>query len=456
MRREKVFILGLDGVSEDILSSFGTTLPFIHSIIKYGAKSVMISTMPPWTPPAWTSIFTGVNPGKHGVFGFHKVIKGKDAFTLRPNTSRDVAVPFLHEALGMWGKKVLAVNVPITWPGKPRRVSRGNTVVVTDWVSPEIKSSHPLPDAIISKFRRALTPATGKTEESRIEIVRKAKAFVNALMNLVNDHDWNAVIAVYSFTDWVMHDNIEFFDSSKRDIHSTEVFVLADEFLKAMYERFDKVVIVSDHGFTLCPSMVNVPYHLIKAELGNPNMREVVNVGHVVIPKTIVRLVKRFRRLRSIARKVAIKTSGGVRVVPYRDCKAVMPDVGAIYVAPNHEDDVKEVLEGIDGVDVLSGKELYWGGLTHLAPDFIVNPAPSYCVNTGEHAPLSKPNTGHSPHGIFAVWGDTRLKYPLFMRPWEVGNALFVEVGAPPPKYGDYGVLGPQIEGLMRFNYALR
>ena len=26
--------------------------------------------MPPYTPPGWTSIFTGVNPGKHGIFDF--------------------------------------------------------------------------------------------------------------------------------------------------------------------------------------------------------------------------------------------------------------------------------------------------------------------------------------------------------------------------------------------------
>ena len=71
---KKVCILGLDGVSLINLKIFAKSFA-LSGINKVLNKGLVCSTLsiPPYTPLAWVSIFAGVNPGKHGVYGFYKV-----------------------------------------------------------------------------------------------------------------------------------------------------------------------------------------------------------------------------------------------------------------------------------------------------------------------------------------------------------------------------------------------
>src|SRR3990172_2947263 len=71
-RTPKVMIVGLDSAPISLLMKWGKEgrLPTIGRLIREGASGTLLSTTPPITPPAWTSLLTGVNPGKHGIYGF--------------------------------------------------------------------------------------------------------------------------------------------------------------------------------------------------------------------------------------------------------------------------------------------------------------------------------------------------------------------------------------------------
>ena len=68
----KLAIIGIDGATFDIIQPMIAEgeLPNIARILNEGAFGDLESEKPPMTPPAWTSMFTGLNPGKHGVFHF--------------------------------------------------------------------------------------------------------------------------------------------------------------------------------------------------------------------------------------------------------------------------------------------------------------------------------------------------------------------------------------------------
>jgi len=68
----RVMILGLDGATLDLIRLWAEAgiLPTFQKLMRQGAWGPLRSTMPPVTPAAWSSFMTGVNPGKHGVFGF--------------------------------------------------------------------------------------------------------------------------------------------------------------------------------------------------------------------------------------------------------------------------------------------------------------------------------------------------------------------------------------------------
>jgi predicted AlkP superfamily phosphohydrolase/phosphomutase len=72
----------------------------------------LTSTVPPNTAPSWTSMFTGVNPGKHGVFYFKDLDDGKLL------SSADVHAPYVWEMFGSDARSAI-VNVPLTFPVRP-------------------------------------------------------------------------------------------------------------------------------------------------------------------------------------------------------------------------------------------------------------------------------------------------------------------------------------------------
>ena len=64
--------LGLDGADHRLVASLidQGRLPTLAGIARRGAFGPLRSTLPAFTPTAWSSLVTGLNPGRHGVFGF--------------------------------------------------------------------------------------------------------------------------------------------------------------------------------------------------------------------------------------------------------------------------------------------------------------------------------------------------------------------------------------------------
>jgi len=87
--KKRVAVIGLDGMAWHILHRLFTydAMPNLKKLSEKSLKGVLKSTIPPCTPPAWTSIATGVNPGKHGIFNF---ITLNENYETRLVTSEDV------------------------------------------------------------------------------------------------------------------------------------------------------------------------------------------------------------------------------------------------------------------------------------------------------------------------------------------------------------------------------
>ncbi|HLG36987.1 MAG TPA: alkaline phosphatase family protein, partial [Nitrososphaera sp.] len=64
----KMVLFGVDGATWTLFSKFiaDGDLPNFERVVKGGAHGTLMSTVPAVTVPSWTSMFTGVNPGKHG------------------------------------------------------------------------------------------------------------------------------------------------------------------------------------------------------------------------------------------------------------------------------------------------------------------------------------------------------------------------------------------------------
>ncbi len=115
-----ILIISLDGASWNVLQPLieRGDLPHLAAMAAGGASGVMQSTYPPLTPPAWTSFQTGVQPPRHGVWAFTEVA---DDGWPSPNvvSSESIRCKTLWEYLGEHQRRVVLVDVPLTYPFRP-------------------------------------------------------------------------------------------------------------------------------------------------------------------------------------------------------------------------------------------------------------------------------------------------------------------------------------------------
>src|SRR5215510_8268142 len=66
----RVLLIGLDGASFRLLQPLITAgeLPELARLMDRGCHGELRSIFPSLTPPAWSTVVTGKNPGKHGIF----------------------------------------------------------------------------------------------------------------------------------------------------------------------------------------------------------------------------------------------------------------------------------------------------------------------------------------------------------------------------------------------------
>lgn len=114
----KVLLLGLDGATYSVLDPAFEAghMPNFKALLQRGAQGKLTSTVPPYTPPGWTSIFTGVNPGKHGIFGFTLGNAQRREGLVRLDR---VTAPAIWNVANAQGKRMGLFNIPMTYPPPP-------------------------------------------------------------------------------------------------------------------------------------------------------------------------------------------------------------------------------------------------------------------------------------------------------------------------------------------------
>ena len=118
-KKKKVVVVGLDGVPHSFIQKMlqGGELPNFRSLLSEGSMAKMRSTIPCVSSVAWSSYMTGRNPGKHNIYGF--VDRDPKSLDIYIPTSKNMGCQTLWESLGQQGKRVLVINVPLTYPPRP-------------------------------------------------------------------------------------------------------------------------------------------------------------------------------------------------------------------------------------------------------------------------------------------------------------------------------------------------
>lgn len=111
----RLVVIGIDGMDSGLIEGLGDSLPNISRLKRSCSPVQMRSVFPPDSPTAWTSIYTGLNPAKHGVITFRDPktkkgvgehtgarIGGKTFWDVAGRDNRKVCVLFPHMGYPVW------------------------------------------------------------------------------------------------------------------------------------------------------------------------------------------------------------------------------------------------------------------------------------------------------------------------------------------------------------------
>ncbi|EFW92886.1 type I phosphodiesterase/nucleotide pyrophosphatase [Haladaptatus paucihalophilus DX253] len=238
----RTLVLGLDGACPPILEPLFSAgaLPNLRSIFDGGVSGPLESQLPPWTPSAWPSLFTGVNPGKHGVFSFLDY-EGYDWSVVDGSDVRAVPV---WEHLSRHGFSSVVVNVPVTHP--PREF---DGALVPGYMAPDSPACHP-PD-LLSDIREEIEdyrvyPETTdlSPEEAAAEYRDVVEMRGEAFRLLADRFDPDFGFLQFQQTDTVFHE----FPGERETVRA--VYEAVDEQVGEVLDATDPdtVLVVSDHG----------------------------------------------------------------------------------------------------------------------------------------------------------------------------------------------------------------
>jgi predicted AlkP superfamily phosphohydrolase/phosphomutase len=262
----RTLVVGFDGAVLDLCQQFQAEggMPALASIAADGSYGEMRSVFPYNSAVAWTSLATGVNPGRHGVFDF--VLPRQDRYELRVATVHDRRVPALWNYASDSGARVAIINIPKTWPAEP---VTGLMVSGMDAPSLEDRAVHPpelleeihrlQPDyRIISKA--AIRAEHGDFEAAERELIDVVAARGRLVAKLAAARDFDLLMVNLEATDGSHHFFWQHFDPSHPRHDPTlagrfggtirRVYEAVDHELARLIDAYapDTVFVVSDHG----------------------------------------------------------------------------------------------------------------------------------------------------------------------------------------------------------------
>ncbi len=276
-------VIGLDAATLDILKPWMEQglLPNLARLWKNGVALVLESTIPPHTGSGWSSIVTGVNPGKHGVFGLMDYVPGTG---ILPTNSTRRRSPAVWDILSMHGKKVIVVNVPITYP-----VESVNGVMISGFMTPANAEDYTYPKSLKEELEKELgkfqidgaekgSALRGEFEASFLENLDTAlHCHISTTLYLIEKYDWDFMMFVVHGTDVVQHKFWELLDKSHPLYDESKAGKYADVILK-YYQKVDDglgrivakadentiILVPSDHGAGSLYRMVSINNLLLR------------------------------------------------------------------------------------------------------------------------------------------------------------------------------------------------
>jgi predicted AlkP superfamily phosphohydrolase/phosphomutase len=275
----RVLLVGLDGADWSVLRLLFAdgAMPTLEALVRDGVSAVLESVTPTNSMAAWTSLMTGVNPGKHGMFGF--VRNTGTPFRTSVMNSHNIRFPTMWETLAGQGLRASVIDMPPLFP--PLRI---DGVTMLGGFVPKIALSLGTSLAYPPEVEATVEQAGGFLPDGgwadfrgrRAELVERLVAIVDNRVRiaeaLLDAYESDVFCVMFGAPDRAQHVFwSDLMEQGPEYPRVRELYVAIDEALARLLERLDPaatdVMVVSDHGFREMSRGFDVNQFLVEAGL---------------------------------------------------------------------------------------------------------------------------------------------------------------------------------------------
>ena len=256
-------VIGLDSATFDVVDPMlaAGELPNIGRACREGARGVLRSTTHPLTPHAWSTIVTGVNAGRHGIWDFTE--RDESGYQLRLVNGSFRRAPAVWDRLRPSGRRLGIVNVPFTWPAPELD---GFAIAGFDAAARE--QGLTFPASVGEELRRRYGSLELdnrfplKNGQFDLDLVRRAAAQKLEIVEwLAERFDPELLFVVFMAADHVHHICWDDWEAKGLESPVADVYRVLDEAVGRLAELSGpdaNLMIVSDHGAGALHGVVNL------------------------------------------------------------------------------------------------------------------------------------------------------------------------------------------------------
>ena len=262
--KPQLTLVGLDAATLKVVEPLVDEghLPHLGRLLREGSGGVLRSTTHPLTPQAWSTLVTGVNAGRHGIWDFTERDEG--GYRLRFVNGSFRRAPAVWDRLTAKGRRAGLVGIPFTWPA-PK--IDGFSVAGFDAAEREQGMTHP--SELVAEIARRYGSIEldnrfplGKGGRVDLDVVRRAAdQKVDLTLWLAERYEPSLLFVVFMAGDHIQHLCWTDWERDGAESPVAEVYRILDERLGRLLEWLGPehdVMVVSDHGAGPLHGVVNL------------------------------------------------------------------------------------------------------------------------------------------------------------------------------------------------------